>query len=59
MHLRDKSRCVLGAAAYLMKIGRPTVAMRIAFAFGDAKVSDWDEAQELVVEPLVQGDRNE
>ncbi|MCV5901536.1 hypothetical protein OFN63_36145, partial [Escherichia coli] len=28
-------------------------------AFGDAKVSDWDEAQELVVEPLVQGDRNE
>ncbi|SQC37005.1 Uncharacterised protein [Klebsiella pneumoniae] len=29
--------------------------MRIAFAFGDAKVSDWDEAQELVVEPLVQG----
>ncbi|MDF4316877.1 hypothetical protein P3375_25825, partial [Vibrio parahaemolyticus] len=21
--------------------------------------SDWDEAQELVVEPLVQGDRNE
>ena len=45
MHLRDKSRCVAGAAATWMKIGRPTVAMRIAFAFGDAKVSDWDEAQ--------------
>ncbi|EEV4387873.1 hypothetical protein C1Y74_004939 [Escherichia coli] len=53
----QESMCA-GAAAYLMKIGRPTVAMRIAFAFGDAKVSDWDEAQELVVEPLVQGDRH-
>ncbi|EHD8952103.1 hypothetical protein OCP19_004830 [Salmonella enterica subsp. enterica serovar Typhimurium] len=37
----QESMCA-GAAAYLMKIGRPTVAMRIAFAFGDAKVSDWD-----------------
>jgi hypothetical protein len=41
-----------GAAAYLMKIGRPTVAMRIAFALGYAKVSDWDEAQAQVIEPL-------
>ncbi|HBX5175142.1 TPA: hypothetical protein MH391_21595 [Klebsiella pneumoniae] len=48
-----------GAAAYLMKIGRPTVAMRIAFALGYAKVSDWDEAQAQVIEPLVQGGGDE
>ncbi|MFC6674062.1 hypothetical protein [Marinobacterium aestuariivivens] len=40
-----------GAAAYLMKVGRPTVAMRMAFAVGDATVNDWDEAQFMIIDP--------
>ncbi len=39
-----------GAAAYLMKKGRPTVSMRFAFHFGSAKPSDWDEAQKLIID---------
>lgn len=38
-----------GAAAYLMKVGRPTVGMRVAFAMDIAKPEDWDEAQQLVI----------
>lgn len=39
-----------GAAAYLMKHKRPSVAMRIAFATGAATPADWAEAQELTIE---------
>lgn len=38
-----------GAAAYLMKHKRPTVEMRLAFAWGLATPNDWDEAQELTI----------
>ena len=31
-----------GAAALLMKRGRPSVGMRIAFVTGDAKPNQWD-----------------
>ncbi|MGQ3825721.1 hypothetical protein, partial [Pseudomonas alliivorans] len=39
-----------GAAAYLMKKGRPTVGMRFAFATGDAAPSDWDSVREDVID---------
>lgn len=45
-----ESMCA-GAAAFLMKSGRPTVGMRLAFAFGDAKVSDWDSTMPLIISP--------
>lgn len=38
-----------GAAAVLMKRGRPTVAMRIAFATGAATPEDWDDAKAVVI----------
>ncbi len=38
-----------GAAAALMKRGRPTVAMRIGFAMGVAHPTDWDEVKDLVI----------
>jgi len=45
------SRCAhAGAAAYLMKKGRPTVGMRFAFATGDASPNDWDSAREVVID---------
>ncbi|MDF8365095.1 MULTISPECIES: hypothetical protein [Achromobacter] len=40
-----------GAAAYLMKLGQPTVTMRVGFALGVAKPSDWDAAKSLVISP--------
>lgn len=44
-----ESMCA-GAAAYLMKHKRPTVGMRLAFAVGAAKPSDWDHAQTLIID---------
>lgn len=44
-----ESMCA-GAAAYLMKKGRPTVGMRVAFVTGAAKPTDWDESQALVID---------
>ncbi|HFH4447332.1 TPA: hypothetical protein ACTL7U_006433, partial [Pseudomonas aeruginosa] len=44
-----ESMCA-GAAAYLMKKGRPTVGMRFAFATGDAAPGDWDSAREVVID---------
>ena len=47
----NESMCA-GAAAYLMKVGRPTVLMRASFALGLSKPSDWDEAKEMIIEPI-------
>jgi hypothetical protein len=44
-----ESMCA-GAAAYLMKHGRPTVGMRLAFAMGIADPGDWDAAQAVVID---------
>lgn len=38
-----------GAAALLMKRGRPTVGMRIAFALGVAKPDQWDDIAHKVI----------
>ena len=39
-----------GAAAVLMKRGRPTISMRVAFAMGVAKPDQWDHFAEEVVD---------
>ncbi len=41
-----------GAAAYLQKIGRPTVGMRVAKAFGEIEQDHWREAMDLVVDQV-------
>lgn len=38
-----------GAAAFLMKRGRPTVGMRIAFALGAAQPDQWDAVAHQVI----------
>ena len=39
-----------GAAAVLMKRGRPTVIMRVAFALGVATPGDWDVAKAMTID---------
>ena len=39
-----------GAAAVLMKRGRPTVSMRYAFTLGSAKPDQWDSIAPLVID---------
>jgi hypothetical protein len=46
----NESMCA-GAAAYLMKLGRPTVGMRIAFCTGDARPTDWNDAMAQIIDP--------
>lgn len=40
-----------GAAAYLMKAGRPTIGMRIAYLTGAVTPSEWDKAADMVIDP--------
>lgn len=39
-----------GAAAFLMKRGRPTVGMRLGLVTGAVEVSAWDKAKALVID---------
>lgn len=43
-------RMCAGAAALLMKRGQPSVGMRMAFAFGTATPTDWDEIKPLIID---------
>lgn len=40
-----------GAVAYLLKVRRPTIGMRLAFMGGEASPEQWDEAKTLVIDP--------
>jgi hypothetical protein len=40
-----------GAAAYLMKAGRPTVGMRVALITGEVARDHWEKAAPLVIDP--------
>jgi hypothetical protein len=44
----DESMCA-GAAAFLMKNGRPNIAMRLGFMSGIIKPDHWDKAKPLVI----------
>jgi hypothetical protein len=46
---KDDAMCA-GAAAFLLKKGTSTVAMRIAFAVGVIKPTDWDKTKKLIVD---------
>lgn len=45
-----ESMCA-GAAAYLLKLRRPTVGMRLAFISGEVSPGQWDEAKALIIDP--------
>ena len=47
----NESMCA-GAAAFLMKSGRPTIGMRIAFITGSAKPDDWKSIYDEVIDPV-------
>ena len=46
-----KDAMCAGAAAYLMKAGRPTIGMRIAYLTGALAPTEWDKAADLVIDP--------
>ncbi|KZX57958.1 hypothetical protein A3709_20315 [Halioglobus sp. HI00S01] len=48
-----------GAAAFLMKIGRPTVGMRLAIATGDIAPDRWFDSYELVINETKTGGGND
>lgn len=47
----DKDAMCAGAIAFQLKADRPPVMLRVAFALGASKPSDWDEAKAMVVDP--------
>lgn len=49
-HPSGREAMCAGAAAYLMKVGRPSVGMRLAFITGDANPGDWEPIYEDIVE---------
>ena len=50
----NESMCA-GAAAYLIKVGRPTIGMRLAFAMRVIPLSQWDEACHDIIDAPVEG----
>lgn len=49
-HASGREAMCAGAAAYLMKKGRPTIGMRIALMSKSLPVSHWDEAKDQVID---------
>ena len=49
----QKKACA-GAAAYLMKIGQPSVAMRLFMSTGSIPLDYWDKAKTMTIEPEVE-----
>lgn len=47
----NEAQCA-GANAYLMKVSRPSVSMRLGMAFKAIDASHWDDAKKVVIEPL-------
>lgn len=41
-----------GAAAYLMRVGRPTIGMRLAFLTKDVSPSNWDHAMDDIIDVI-------
>lgn len=46
-----ESMCA-GAAAYLMKVGRPTIGMRLAFFTKEITPSNWDAAMGEIIDEI-------
>lgn len=51
-HASGNEAMCFGAAAYLMKAGRPTVGMRLAMVTGAVPKSFWEDKVSEIIEPL-------
>lgn len=49
---RNGEKMCAGAAAYLMKVGRPSVGMRYAMLSGSISFDHWKKAEESVIDQL-------
>ncbi|HBP1602478.1 TPA: hypothetical protein L5U90_003584 [Pseudomonas aeruginosa] len=49
--INDGEKMCAGAAAYLLKAGRPTIGMRYAMMTGSVTANHWSEAEKLVIDP--------
>lgn len=47
----EEAMCT-GAVAYLLKVGRPTVGMRMALMEGSLKADDFVEANNITIDPM-------
>ncbi|EPL61628.1 hypothetical protein B382_14478 [Stutzerimonas stutzeri B1SMN1] len=47
----EAEKMCAGAAAYLLKAGRPTIGMRYAMITGSVSPDHWSEAESLVIDP--------
>lgn len=50
--IKDGEKMCAGAAAYLLKVGRPSVGMRYARITGSISSDHWDSAQDLIIDPI-------
>ncbi len=50
--IREAEKMCAGAAAYLLKIGRPTVGMRYAMITGSVAHDHWAEAEGVTIDPV-------
>lgn len=55
-HASGNEAMCYGAASYLMKIGRPTIGMRLGIITGYVPRSFWDDHAGLIIDPLSQTD---
>lgn len=55
-HASGEEAMCHGAASYLMKMGRPTIGMRLAVMTGTVSASKWDDQAGLIIEPITQTD---
>jgi hypothetical protein len=47
----EAEKMCAGAAAYLLKAGRPTIGMRYAMMTGSISQDHWSESESLVIDP--------
>ncbi|KAF0254034.1 hypothetical protein [Pseudomonas putida] len=50
---RNGEKMCAGAAAYLMKVERPSIGMRYAMSSGSIGFDQWDQAVDTVIDPLI------
>ncbi|HDS1721574.1 hypothetical protein NPS53_08695 [Pseudomonas putida] len=50
---RNGEKMCAGAAAYLMKVHRPTVGMRYAMSSGSIGFDQWEKAVDTVIDPII------
>lgn len=55
-HASGNEAMCFGAASYLMKIGRPTIGMRLGIITGSVPRTFWNDQAGIIIEPLPKTD---